>query len=499
MDQQPNSPTPPAGGLPESPTPITEDSENHSNPNVSGGSGSPTSKKKLLLIVIGIVVVLLIAAGVAYMLMGKKDDDPAKKTTTSNKQTTLVYAVHWLEDQQINGIKDKSGKVVSKGLKQYLDEYTTLHPNVKFTIQQIDYAEYFDKIKLLNDSGAAPDIYQVYSPWGAQYVHDGIVAAPPADIVKDVQDNYISKAGATIDGKIWGIPTEVNNYALLYNKDLFKSAGIVDANGNPKPPVTWQDVLDDAKKLTKTDSKGALTQYGYAFLRDNDWQAVDPFLSLLFSNGGQYLSSDLSKAEFNSTQGVAALDAELQLFKNKSTDSNGNFFDFKDGKVGMVISPPWTKANFAAAYGDKFSASVGVAPMPKLKNASTLQYSWFTGVMKQSPNQQAAWDFLKWFTSDTQSSGTTRYGDLLANTIGAIPARAVDFNSHKDVLGDFFTKVYIDQMKNSKAEPNVLQSSDIKAALMTEIQAAWDGRKTSKEALDSAATAVDKILAQYYD
>jgi ABC-type glycerol-3-phosphate transport system substrate-binding protein len=33
---------------------------------------------------------------------------------------------------------------------------------------------------------------------------------------------------------------------------------------------------------------------------------------------------------------------------------------------------------------------------------------------------------------------------------------------------------------------------------MTEIQAAWDGKKTSKEALDSAATAINAILAQYY-
>ncbi|HSX17392.1 MAG TPA: extracellular solute-binding protein [Patescibacteria group bacterium] len=512
MDESNNSAPAPSGAepdlhkpeLPERPAPEAPSSAS------SMGSDSPStvvtdnqhpggSKKKLWLIIAAVVAVLLVGGGIGWWMMHKNNAKPAPaKAATSNKKTTIVYAVHWLEDQQINGIKDKDGKVVSKGLKQYLDEYTGLHPNVTFSVQQIAYNEYANKLKVLSDSGVAPDIYQAYSPWVAQFVHDGIVAAPPTDVTNDVKQNYISTAGATIDGKIWGIPTEVDNYALLYNKDLFKQAGIVDSAGNAKAPTTWQEVLDDAKKLTKRDSKNTITQYGFSFLRDNDWQAVDPFLSLLFSNKGQYLSSDYKKSLFNSTAGVAALDAEVQLFKNGSTDASGNFYDFKDGKVGMVVSPPWTKANFAAAYGANFSKVVGVTPLPYMQKASTLQYSWLTGVMKDSPNQDESWKFLQWFTEDVQKSGTTRYGDLLANTIGAIPARNVDFNKHKDVLGDFFTSVYVDQMKNSQAEPNVLQSSDIKAALMTEIQAAWDGKKTSKEALDSAATAVDKILAQYY-
>jgi multiple sugar transport system substrate-binding protein len=279
---------------------------------------------------------------------------------------------------------------------------------------------------------------------------------------------------------------------------MFKAAGIVDSKGEAKAPTTWAEVLAYAKKLTKKDDKGVITQYGFSFLRDNDWQAVDPFLSLLFSNGGKYLADDFSKSLFNGAEGVAALDAEVQLFKDGSTDSSGNSYDFGKNKVAMVVSPPWTKANFAADFGDKLESTVGVAPMPTMKSANTLQYSWFSGVMKASSHQKEAWDFLKWFSQEKQASGTTRYGDLLAETIGAIPARKVDFDSHKAVLGDFYTSVYVNQMKNSTAEPNVLQSSEIKKALMSEIQSAWDGKKTSKQALDSAAEAVNKLLDQNY-
>ena len=115
--------------------------------------------------------------------------------------------------------------------------------------------------------------------------------------------------------------------------------------------------------------------------------------------------------------------------------------------------------------------------------------------MAGSAHQEEAWKFLQWFTAEVQDdTKTTRYGDLLANTIGAIPARNDDFQSHQNVLGDFFTKVFVDQMDISTAEPNVLQSDEIKSTLMAEIQSAWDGKKTAKEALDAAATAVNKLL-----
>jgi multiple sugar transport system substrate-binding protein len=454
------------------------------------------SSKKRLGVILGLVLVLLVGGVLAWLMMGKEDKAADGDDSASSNKTNLVYAVHWLEDPQINGIKDKDGKVVSKGLKQYLDEYEKLNPDVKFTIKQTHVSKYNEELKVAADSGAAPDIYQIYSTWGPTYVRENLFAEVPADVLADIEKNYVSTASATIDGKIRGIPTEVNTYALIYNKDLYKAAGIVDAQGNAKAPTTWAEVLANAKKLVKKDSKGAITQHGFAFLLDNDWQAVDPFLSLLFTNGGQYLSEDLTKALFNDAKGIAALEAEMQLFKDGSTDIAGNIFDFnKDGKVAMGIVPPWTKSTFATEFGDKFESTVGVAPLPYLSKPGTLRYGWFTGVMAGSAHQDEAWDFLKWFTSELQEdTGTTRYGDLLANTIGAIPARNEDFQSHQDVLGDFFTKVFVDQMSISTAEPNVLQSDEIKSTLMAEIQAAWDGKKTAKEALDTAATAVNKLL-----
>jgi len=451
--------------------------------------------KKIILI--SVIAFLLLVAGFLFFKNGKNflSDEFNNIIQAPNEDITLTYAIHWSEKHQTDGIFE-NGVLKSKGLKQYLDEYTALNPNVKFNIKVIPYGEYADTLKVLSDADLAPDIYQIYSPWGVSYVKNGILDKPSIDIVDDIKKNYISTEGVTIDGDIWGIPTEINNFVLLYNKDIFKKAGMVDKNGNIIYPKTWKELVDTSVKLTKKDDKGYISQYGISFSNE-DWQVVDPFLSILFSNGGKYLSTDMSKSLFNSKEGVEALEAELELFKKGATNINGNFFDFGKGKVAMVIAPPWTKASFKTEFGDKFEDTVGVAPIPVYKNKATLSYSWFTGVMSKSKNKEEAWKFLKWFTMETQSeTNTTRYGDLLANTIGAIPSRTEDFNSHKEILGDFFTGVYVDQMKYAVSEPNVLNSSKIKSILMSEILSAWSGQKSAKDALDSAAFKIDKILAE---
>jgi len=264
------------------------------------------------------------------------------KNESNSEDVVLSYAIHWSEKYQTEGVYE-NGILKSKGLNHYLDEYTSINPNIKFNINVIPYGEYADTLKVCSDADMAPDIYQIYSPWGVSYVKDGLLDKPTEDIISDVRNNYISIDGVTIDGDIWGIPTEINNFVLLYNKEIFKEAGLVDKNGNILYPKTWKDFVDTAVKLTKKDSKGNISQYGVAFSNE-DWQVVDPFLSVLFSNGGKYLSEDLSKSLFNSKEGIEALDAEIELFKKGATDLNGNFFDFGKGKVAMVIAPPWVKS-----------------------------------------------------------------------------------------------------------------------------------------------------------
>jgi len=453
--------------------------------------------------IIFLIVFLFLAAVAAVLILFLKPNlflPPAATTPDTsitpinNNKIKLVYAVHWTEKFQTEGVYE-NGVLKEKGLRQYLDEYSALHPEVQFEIMTIPYTEYESKLKLLDDIDAVPDIFQIYSPWGVSYVKKGMIAEPPADIKQDIENNYVSSAGVNIDGKIWGIPGEINDFSLIYNKKVFKEVGIVDENGVALAPKTWNDLLVAAQKTAKKDENGNLSRYGFAFTKGMDWAVVDPFLSLLFSNNGQYLTADNSQAAFNGPEGLEILNSIASLFKNGYTDVNSNVWDFSEGKVAMAFIAPWTEGVFREGMGEKFDTEVAVAPIPYLQKPGSLQYSWFLGVMNKSRNKEAAWDFLRWFTTEIQPDrGTTRYGDLLARTIKAIPSRRIDMENNKDMLeNNFFKQPFISQLSISTPEPNVLQAAEMKEILRTEIEAVWTG-KASQQALDDAAAKINAIL-----
>jgi multiple sugar transport system substrate-binding protein len=234
-----------------------------------------------------------------------------------------------------------------------------------------------------------------------------------------------------------------------------------------------------------------------------DFGVVDPFLSLLFTNNGRFLSEDHKTFLGNSPEGVQTLEAMQALFKIGASDLSFNMWDFGKETVAMVIAAPWTESLYRQAFQENlgevdFYDRVAVVPIPYLKKRSTLQYSWFMGVMAQSPHKREAWDFLRWFTGEIQKeTGRTRYGALLADTIGAIPSRKSDIERSISLLTPF-KKVYVDQLPNSVPEPNVAEYARIKNILRAYIESALADEISAQTALDRAAEEINEILYLHY-
>src|SRR6185312_11764559 len=121
----------------------------------------------------------------------------------------------------------------------------------------------------------------IYDAWLPDLVRGKLVAAVPDSIAATVKANWPAGVvgAASIGGTLYGIPNEIDVYALNYNKKLFAAAGITDA------PKTWDEFLAAAEKLTDK-SKG---QQGFGLI--NSWAAgvLHPFASLLVSNGGDLI------------------------------------------------------------------------------------------------------------------------------------------------------------------------------------------------------------------
>jgi multiple sugar transport system substrate-binding protein len=446
-------------------------------------------RKKILLVFLVLAAMLLAACAPAAtptpQIITKVETRVVEKEkqvviTPTPAPVKLVMLTHWGEES------------VLKPMQALLDEYTKLHPNVTIEYQTVTFDQLLTKITTARAAGISPDIYHFYNLWTPEFVKGGMLSVPPEEVIADIKANYGpgSVQAVTYMGQIWGYPTEINTYLLIYNKKMFKEAGY------DKPPETWDQLREMAAKLKQVDESGKVTRAGFLLIPGWDSGVVHPFLSLLWSNGGEYLSADGSKALFNSPEGKATLKLYMDMLKDKSIDVGISGWDFPSGKGAMIIMANWWRATLKDTFADGYE-NVGVAPIPHGPNgkSSTLQYNWLFGVDNGSKHREEAWKLVQWLNTPRKEGAASPIGDFLTSALGAMPSRLSDQVALADRYDDFM-KAYIDSTAVARPEPVVPGGQEVKTTLQTEIEAAWYGKKPYEKALADAAEEADRILAE---
>lgn len=393
----------------------------------------------------------------------------------------LVLLTHYNTDQEL------------KVLKPLFDEYTKENPGVTIEHQTVAYADLLNRITA-SRLGGAPDIYSYYTLWLADFVDSQLFATPPADAVSGIKASYPAGTvgGVTYQGQVWGYPTEVDDYQLIYNKKLLQEAGV------EQPPATWDELKSTALKATKKNSKGKITQPGFLLLTNWDSGATHPFTSLLWSNGGEYNAPDNSKVLFNQTPGVQALQLEDDLVTSGACDLSFTMNDMAVGKVAMTIMANWWGSTLATSLPGGI-ANAGVAPIPTTPGHKSvaLQYTWAFGVSKNTQHADEAWAFLKWMNSPNQKyNGSSPMGLFLTTALNVIPSLTSDQKAHAQLLNTPFYKPFVDALATSRSESVIPSAQEIKTDLENQIQASWFGKASATDALNKAAQQADAILSK---
>ena len=222
-------------------------------------------------------------------------------------------------------------------------------------------AEETTKIQASIVSGTGPDVYQLgttFTP--VAYATKGFVTLTEDDWNKiGGRARYIPEAlamsGPNATTQI-GIPTAMRPYAMVYNVDMFKAAGITS------PPTTWDALVADAKKLTKGDVYGLAMDYADGF---DPWKYI---WSLSEQAGGPFVSADLKTALLTSPQVLKA---------------TGQYFDFLTKyKLADPASAGWKNADAIAAFGQGKAA---ILPLGGPGNIPSLESSPMKGKYAFAP------------------------------------------------------------------------------------------------------------------
>jgi ABC-type glycerol-3-phosphate transport system substrate-binding protein len=170
-----------------------------------------------------------------------------------------------------------------------------------------------------------------------------------------------AKAAFTDGGKVYGIPTKNYSMGLVYNKNLFQQAGLDVKN----PPKTWAEVREAAKKISALGN-GIAGYSEYSAGNTGGWH----FTAELYSLGGQMVTEDGKKADFNNAQGKQVLQTLKDMrFTDKSVGEK-QLLQWPDlltnagaGKVGMFIGAPDATTAIVTQFQGKYQ-DWAMGPMP---------------------------------------------------------------------------------------------------------------------------------------
>ena len=407
--------------------------------------------------------------------------------SSANGNVTITYLTHWGPDQV-------------KQLQTVASAFHSKNPKVTIKVQAVPFANLLSTLQTQGSSPTGPTIASIYDLWLPGLIKSGALAKAPSDVASSVKSDWPSNLADDVssNGDVYGVPNEVDLYALNYNKALFAKAGI------PNPPTTWDELKADAKKLTDKSAG----QQGFGLITNWAAGAVHPFLSLAASNGGSFLKPDKSAADLTSSNDEAAADLYAQLVKDGSTvpsmsaanaDTTGPYLDnFANGKTGMIIMANWWESALKKTMGAKAS-DIATAPVPvgpDGQKSSSISYSWLTVVNGHatSDTQKAAWSFLQFLNGPTSGkTGSSAMGDMLMDQ-GILPSRTSDLTAHQTELSDPFIKTYVDELPNATPFPVTAGGAQASDALQTHVENLIFGRESPSKAMSGAETEVNAAL-----
>jgi ABC-type glycerol-3-phosphate transport system substrate-binding protein len=186
------------------------------------------------------VVALTALAASAAMLLAScssRDESPSASATGA----APVVLTWWHNNIAADNGENPGGDYWQK----VADDYTALHPNVTFKIEQIETNDLQrTRVPAALQSGDAPDIFQA---WGGGEMVQQVAAGYLLNLSDLIPDTIAEMGGGvapwTVDGVAYGVPYTFGVEGIWYRKSLFEQAGITSE------PKTFDELSADVQKL----------------------------------------------------------------------------------------------------------------------------------------------------------------------------------------------------------------------------------------------------------
>jgi multiple sugar transport system substrate-binding protein len=382
-------------------------------------------------------------------------------------------------------------KPVFFALEEFMNEFNKNNPGIEVVRDDSRYGDKETVYIAQSQAKAAADIAHFQHRAIPLFADRGFIMDLTPFIEKEGGEKFLAqwdqKALETCKykGKIYCLNDYVNPLALLYNTQHFKEAGLDPA----KPPTNPAELLDYAKKLTRAG------RYGMGLIgarQEGLFMRLNPFI---WGTGGEFLTPDNKRSALDTPEALEGFRAYVELFSKYKVVPPGVIeqgaqevrtqiaHEKVSMEIGVIQAPLIYKAINPNFKVDEVMAAAAI-PSGK-KRVSSVEYGMRV-ISAFTKHPEEAWKVYKaWVSKDVQLRNFKIYGVMSAR---------LDVKNSPEILNNKLARVFAAQAPYGKIEPLIPEWPKIGDALITGVQEAFSGTKTTEQALKDVHIAANRAL-----
>ena len=414
----------------------------------------------------------------------------------------------WAQDNRIelqwwhamSGALNERVNEIAEGFNKGQDKYKII------AVNKGSYPETLTAAMAAFRAGKGPHIVQVFEVGTGTMMASRAAIKPVYEIMS--QNGYKFDPGSylsavtgyysTSDGKMLSYPFNSSTPVMYYNKDAFQKAGL-DPN---KPPKTWQEFEPVLKKLKASGSTCPFQTNWQTWIQLENFSALHNVPFATKANGFDGFDTEL---KFNSPLHVRHITTlanwmkeGLMVYGGRKNEANAKFIS---GECAIHMESSGGYASFSRGAKFKWGmhmlpyySDVQGAPQNSIIGGASL---WVLGKHKPAEYKGVAQFFDYLSATENQVWWHKNTGYLPITTMAYETTKAQGYYNANPG-----TEVAVQQMTlkpptaNSKGLRlgNFVQIRDV---MDEELEAVWSGKKSPKEALDTAVDRGNRLLRQF--
>ena len=302
---------------------------------------------------------------------------------------------------------------------------------------------------------------------------------------------------------VYALPDTQSFYIMFYRSDILKSLGL-------EVPETWEEFLTAVSVLQRNNMNAWLpyTQITAASTVNTGVGGLNLFASILQQFNGSIYDETLTKTSFENDNTLKAFDFWTDMYTEYKLPTTANFYNrFRTGTMplGIEVYTTYTTLKEAAP---EIEGKWGIALVPGIaKEDGTVDHTVAgsgTGcvILKSSKEKEAAWKFLKWWTSDdTQLMYNNNVESIIGTVSRVTTANVGAFERMSWKRQDL--AILLEQRENIKEIPEIPGSYYVSRSVDQSFWNVVNDHKVSKDTLQKwgkiADNEIKRKMAEYSD